>query len=154
VVSITYPSAQWLLPNRVAYWRGGKMARGVIVMLVVATLAVGCQALSVTDVLEVDMQRHPELYTDEATGRRLLQGGTFDWASLVPEGGFQQVRAARKPVPHARPCMCCCQLVALCGRLLRGLRAPPVQQLLGPISQLVTIKTPRLLEAARCKASC
>lgn len=71
-----------------------KMVPGAIAMLLVASLAVGCLALSVTDVLDVDMQRHPELYTDEATGRRLLQDDSFDWASLVPEGGFQQVRAA------------------------------------------------------------
>jgi hypothetical protein len=66
-----------------------------VAVLLVSTLAVGCQALSVDDVLEVDMQRHPELYTKAATGRQLLlQHNTFDWASLVPKGGFQKVRAA------------------------------------------------------------
>lgn len=73
-----------------------------MLVLLLATLTVGCQALSVTDVLERDMQQHPELYTDDATGRRLLQDDSFDWASLVPEGGFQQVSAACSPAPCAR----------------------------------------------------
>jgi hypothetical protein len=153
MVSITYPSAQWLLLDRPADWSGGKMAQSVMAILLLATLAVGCQALSVTDVLEVDMQRHPELYTDEATGRRLLQGGTFDWASLVPEGGFQQVRAAHSLRPHARPCMCCCQLVASCGNCYAVF--VPLQYNSYGANQPACYHqdAPLVFKATRCKAS-
>ena len=85
------------------------MAGAQLILLLVAALAASCRALPVADVLETDMQRHPELDADSASGRRLLQTDTFDWASLVPEGGFQKVSSALGHTSRAKRA-CCCQL--------------------------------------------